>query len=1136
MKELFFTLSFLFSFNFVHAQFQDDFDDGSFPNDPDWFGDTNIYTVNTQGELQLMDIDEGNSFIYAPVSTADSTTWEFYFRLEFNPSAGNRLKVFLSADSPDFEGDLNGYFLQIGQSGSDDALELWRQDGSNTTMILSGSNGSVAAEPSVSVRVTRTNDGLWQLFADYTGGNNLQFDGSVIDDTYLTSNYFGFHCTYSVTRKDKFYFDDVVIGPLVLDEIPPSLIEVTPLNANSLLVCFNEALDQNSAENIANYTIDNGITVNSALLESDPSKVLLTISTLTSGQDYHFSSSNIQDQNGNASSIETLQFIFYELHDPEPFDILITEVFPNPDPDITNLPDAEFFEIHNKSDKAFNLAGFKIADASSEKVLPEFVFPPDSYLIICDEDDVNSFSNFGQTMGVSNLFALNDNGDDLSIADTSGNFIHSISYTPDWYKDETKDDGGWSIEMINPNLYCQGMDNWIASENPDGGTPGQQNSVFENTPDTSSPSLISAIPINQNQVRLFFDEIMDSNTENIGHYTISGVGNIVEAILESPNLNTVLLTIDPPFFEDQTTYTVVVESSVADCSGNGISASNSFQFKYYTTQPAARYDLLFNEIFPDPTPSIGLPEQEFIELYNRSEKVINLEDFIISDGNNEVLLPFHLLLPGEFVIIYTKGGSSYSAFGDTIALDVNVSLTNQSGDLELISPEGKIIHSISYNIDWYKDNSKNDGGWTLELINPQDPCAFGSNWRASVNSSGGTPGKANSVLDEHPDEEGPSLVKAFPLSQTLLGLSFSEALDETTASDLSNYQIDGVNVIGTLVIPPLFNQVLLTLGPNVEADQIYTVNIRSTLTDCIGNPIGLNNSTRFALPQSIEANDLIINEVLFNPETGGHRFIELYNRSDKTIDISELIVASRNAETGEIENPKPVYATCLLFPENYIVFSSSPGDIESRYFVENPFAMVSTLLPTFDDKQGTVVIYISDFAGEKIIDEFQYAEDFHNPLISNKNGVSLERIDPEGITNDNNNWHSAASTVGFATPTYRNSQFFNSSSTADDIFSISNKTFSPDGDGFEDFLLIDYKTSQPGYLANIRIYDAKGRIIKNLASNELLASQGSFKWDGDTNDGNKSRIGIYIVWIEYFNPEGDVNHLKKTCVLAGKLN
>lgn len=1136
MKELLFLLSFIISFSAAEAQFQDNFDDNSFPNDPEWFGSTNIYIVSGGGELQLMDVDEGESFIYAPVNTADSTTWEFYFRLEFDPSATNRLKVFLASDSPDLDGDLNGYFLQIGQTGSADALELWRQDGANSTMILSGTSGGVATSPTVRVRITRSDSGLWQLEADYSGGNNFQSEGTVPDATYPAGSYFGFHCIYSFTRKDKFYFDDVLVGPLVLDETPPSLVGAIPLDANTVLVSFSESLDQNSAENPGNYLIDNGIVVNSATLDSDPSKVTLEVSPLLSGQIYELISVSIEDLSGNPSGSENTEFVYFEIHNPDPFDILINEFFPDPDSNVTDLPEAEFFELYNRSDKAFNLAGYEIADASNSKLLPAVIFPPNSYLIICNANAVSSFSNYGAVLGVPGIFSLNDDGDDLSISDTSGNIIHAISYTRDWYKDAEKDDGGWSIELINPHLYCLGKDNFRASLNSSGGTPGQQNSVFENTPDTSSPELTHAVPTSQNQLRLFFDETMAIDAENPAGYSIAGAGNIATAILELPERNTVLLTIEPPYFVDQTTYTVIVDELVSDCSGNGISSSNSFQFTYFATQPAQRYDILFNEIFPDPSPSIGLPEQEFIELYNRSDKAINLEGFIISDGNSEAILPFHLLLSGEYVIVYQSGGGSYGAYGDTIVLDASIALTNESGDLELFDPLGKTIHAIAYQLDWYGDSDKDDGGWTLELINPDAPCAFSSNWSASDNATGGTPGRANSVLKKQAESQGPDVIKAYPLSSTLLELSFDEALDEPTGSDPGNYEIDGLDVTDANLLPPLFNQVVLTLGQAMQTGQIYTVTIRSELTDCLGNPVGLINSARFALPQPIETGDIIINEFLFNPETGGHRFVELYNRSGKTLDISELIIASRNPETNDIEKPEAILTRCLLFPQDYVVITTSPTDIQNRYFVENPYALVSNDLPAYDDKEGTVLIYVPDILAEKIIDEFNYSEDFHNPLISNKNGVSLERISPEGPSDDSNNWHSAATSAGYATPTYQNSQFLIVDSPADDIFSIPNNTLSPDGDGYEDFLLINYTTSATGYLANIRIFDAKGRMIKNLVSNELLASEGSFKWDGDTDDGNKSRIGIYIVWIEYFNPDGNVNHLKKTIVVAGRLN
>ncbi|HRP61526.1 MAG TPA: hypothetical protein PK833_14735, partial [Vicingus sp.] len=117
-------------------------------------------------------------------------------------------------------------------------------------------------------------------------------------------------------------------------------------------------------------------------------------------------------------------------------------------------------------------------------------------------------------------------------------------------------------------------------------------------------------------------------------------------------------------------------------------------------------------------------------------------------------------------------------------------------------------------------------------------------------------------------------------------------------------------------------------------------------------------------------------------------------------------------------------------------------------------------------------------------------EDLHFALLNDTKGVSLERIDYNRPSNDNTNWHSPAEDVGFATPGYENSQFQKVEIT--DGISISPETFSPDNDGVDDVLNISYQFAEAGYVANIVIYDAKGRLIKNLLLNELLGTKGTF--------------------------------------------
>ncbi len=1122
----------LFPATHTAQTFMDDFSDGDFTSNPEWFGDLGIYIVNPALEMQLMDTDANTSYMYAPVSVLDSTVWEFNFRMEFAPSGSNRLKIYLQSNSPALDADLNGYFIQIGESGSDDNLDLRRQDGGSSTSILEGTLGAVASEPAEArVRVVRDNAGNWTLFADYSGGTNFVNEGTAFDDTYPSGNYFGFNCTYTSSRAEHFFFDNINISPLFQDMVPPVLANAQAVSATTVDVQFDEALDASSAENAANYSLNNGVNITGASLDgSDPTLVHLTTSAMTSGQSYTLTTNNVADVAGNPSGSQTFNFSYWQTGGGNAFDILINEIFADYSP-VVGLPEAEYVELYNRSDNAINLFEYVFSDRTGDVVLPEYVLPPNEYVILCDIDNENLFTPYGNVLAVDGMPGLNNGDDDLSLISPGGTVIHSAFYTLDWLQDDTKEEGGWSYELINPNLFCEGETNWRASINPEGGTPGSQNSVYEDVEDTDPPVLLGATAIGNNQIRIVFNELVDESAEILSNYSLSGgAGAIQNAEREAPDFTSVVLTIGAPLFQDAQSYTLTI-NGVTDCVGNGLT-NGTANFTYYDSEPASRYDILINEIFPDPSPSLGLPEQEFLELYNRSNKVINLEGFILKDRSGDVILPFHLLLPGEYVILYEDGMNSFGAYGDTLALPTFIGLGNEDDDLELLNPAGDLIHAVYYSIKWYRNTSKDDGGWTLELINPNSPCEGSDNWRASDNATGGTPGRENSILVSDPDETVPDLLRAFPVSGNSVRLFFSEAMETVSVTTPANYSIDGFTVTNVTHEGPLYNTVVLTLDNNLQVGELYEVTTTSEVTDCIGNTIGMMNSAQFAIPETIETGNVIINEILTNPETGGVDFVELYNNSNKVLNVGDLNLA--NKEDGSIALAEAVEFDYLLLPGAYVVLTENPDDIRTRYICENPDAFVTTGLPTYDDKEGTVVIYTPELLGEKIIDEFNYTQDYHYPLIDDLNGVSLERIDPNAETGAASNWQSAAEKVGFATPTYQNSMFVGNIIDGSEVIDIPETTFSPDGDGFEDVLLINYATEGAGYTANVRIYDAKGREVKNLIRSELLAPQGSFKWDGTTDNQEKARLGIYVVWVELFNPSGNVEYFKKACVVAGQ--
>jgi len=1134
----------------LSAQVSEEFTDGDFTNNPSWEGDVADFVVNNE-ILQVNAAAAGNSYLSTPVTIADSTFWEFSLELDFNPSAnGNFPKYYLSSDNPDLETDLNGYYLRIGESGALDAFEIYQQNGSTDDFLFRfNTEGAMSASSNnkARVRINRNDSGVWNCYADYEGGTCFVFEGSFTNNNLPTGAHFGIAYQFTSSNVDNFFIDDIFVNALpTYSSNTLALSSINPIDPTDLEVVFTLPLDLASAETTANYTIkdDAGTVIgNPTVVNIDATNlntVHLDVSNLViaSGAQHTLCVTGLLDCSGNPIGMDnTENFTLFITELAAPGDILINEIMADPEPNLGVFPSADFIELYNRSDKAIDLDGYLVGDPISSSFLGPKIMPPLSYLIICDDEYAAEFMAFGDVLAVSSFPNLNNSDDLITLEDPTGFPIDQVSYSSNWYQDETKDDGGWTLEMINPNLYCQGASNWIASQNSNGGTPGQQNSVFDDTPDLTAPKLISATAINNNQLLLEFDEIMTSTdfVTALGFEITSGVGMITDLILEEPDRMSYLLTIEAPFFQDQVTYNILLQSGVTDCVGNSVSFDDrTLDFTYYETQAAEPYDILITEIYPDPLPSLGLPESEYLELYNRSSKPINLAGFTLSDRARDIALPFHIMFPGDYLILYEDGAHSFGPYGDTLSFETFIDIGNTKDSLEIISPSDEIIHSVYYDQSWYQDSGKDDGGWSLELINFNAPCTFESNWRASINSNGGTPGMENSIAENVIDDSPLDLIRAFPISNNQVRLFFNKTLNTNFATDIDNYEIDGLTINSAYAEPMSANTAILESTTSFDANLVYVVRVNNGLTDCIGNTSGMFSEASFALPEVIEEQDLVINEILYNAETGGVDFVELYNRSEKVVNLADLNIAKRDEE-DLVDDVVPIDIDFLLFPDQYIVLTKSPLDIKSRYLSENQYAFLAITIPTFDDKEDVVTLYRPGILGETVIDELAYDDTFPYALLSDKNGVSLERINPDAATQSTDNWHSAAEQVGFATPTYQNSQFLLTNTNIDDVLWIETPRLSPDEDGFEDFLLVNYALPSTGYSANLSLYDSKGRLVRDLLQNSLLASEGTIKWDGLTNDGTDARAGIYVLFASLHNPNGDTIEYKKAIVVATQL-
>jgi len=860
-KQLFLIIFFLFSVSLM-AQINDDFSDGNFNADPSWTGNSENFIINTGLQLQLNAAAEGESFLSTPNTEFNETEWRFWIKLSFSPSANNFARVYLVSDQSDFNLPLNGYYLQFGESGSDDAIELFRQSGEEHFSICRGTEGLLSGSFEISVKITRDENALWQIFVDPTGGNNFQLEAEGNDNEINTTNSFGVFCKYTSSNSSKMYFDNFYVGDIFVDTIPPEVVFVNTISQNKINIKFSEGVDRLSSENINNYIANNNIgkPENATRDESDPSLVHL---------DFSIS-------------------------------------FPNGEINILNI------------------------------------------------SDVKDFS--------------------------------------------------------------------------------------ENT----------ILPVN-------------------------------------------------------------------------------FDFSYYVAQ---RNDIVINEIMADPSPPVNMPEYEYLELYNASPLPVNLSNWMLIIGTSEKVFTDVSIDAGKYLILGKEiAATLFSFFGDFYGFP-SFSLTNSGQEIILRNQNGNLISYISYTDDWYNNPEKEDGGWSLEQIDPYNPCGESENWKAANNDYGGTPGSENSVFSI--EDIPPQIENIIYIDTKTIELFFDQSMDSLSMLNNFAYNIDnGIGQVQNIIINSQdFKSVLLEFSTEMSGGIIYTLNIVEEIINCSGIPLETYSNIRLGIPQTTENNDVVINEILFNPLGDGVDYVEIYNRSNKIIDLKNLKISSVKKTPP---NPPDTITTniCekgkLLFPEDYLVLSKNPEIVKQQFYTSNPTGFIKVeSFPSFNNDKGVSIIKNKN---NLIIDIFEYAEEMQFPLLNFYDGVALERINYNRPTNDKTNWHSASQQSSFGTPAFENSQFTKEEDIEDPV-SVSPEIFSPNADGVDDVLNINYEFENPGYTANITIYNSAGKLTKTLIRNELLGTKGSFSWDGINQNNEKANIGIYIIYFEIFDLNGKFRRYKKTCVVG----
>ena len=300
--------------------------------------------------------------------------------------------------------------------------------------------------------------------------------------------------------------------------------------------------------------------------------------------------------------------------------------------------------------------------------------------------------------------------------------------------------------------------------------------------DQQAPQLLDVKITDERELLLSFSEALaEANAEALNHYLIDGTA-VADAELQA-NQRDVQLTLNQPLNFGQS-YTLSVQN-VSDLAGNIIAFTTRALQRPQPPQPG---ELVFTEIMADEEPQVGLPDAEYLEIYNASSRTLSLTGTTIADPAGDMQLPFYELAAGAYItLVPSAAANSFSV--DVVTPNRWIGLSNSGERLRLLNAEGALLDEVNYSPDWHATAEKAAGGWSLERIDATQLCQEETNWTSSVAAAGGTPGAVNSVAADNADVSAPTVVEVDIESASSVRIRFSEKMDTTSLKEVSNYQL-----------------------------------------------------------------------------------------------------------------------------------------------------------------------------------------------------------------------------------------------------------------------------------------------------------------------------------------------------------
>ncbi len=732
----------------LRSQVTEDFSDGNFTENPEWSGDTQSFIVNDDTTLQLSAGGAGTYCLYTSNSLCDSTEWIITARLKFSPSSNNNARIWLMTDSKNPE-TANGYFLQLGESGGEDVPELFCCENGNNTSVCRCSGPDISSSSLYTYRIIRTKYGFWNV--GIINENSVYEEcGAGFNDLFSETAWFGIECNCTSSNADNFYFDNILIRNTYYDTEPPEAWDAKPCGADKIQIFFSEPIDTETAQEVTNYRLSPGgqTPVGAGTSIADQSVIqLLFESSFINGEAYILEVSGIKDPAGNLS--ETA-FLSFKYHKSVIGELVISEIMADINPVPPGLPPAEFLELYSRVDYPLSLEGYTLWINNREyRFDGSAAVDPGGFLLITDANTLE----YPEAIRFEN-FTLPNSYADIVIGNTEDQAVAWLSYSDDM-QDTEKRDGGWSLEIINPENPVSN-DNMASSADPRGGTPGEQSSILHITSDITPPYITCCeVPVSDSIVLYTSEAVFTQSDPLVRSFSLTNSIIVTGATIESPGRKKITLSIAPPLASGVIAE-VTYSGGLTDFSGNAMPAQTLFAA---LPQQPEKGDLRINEILFNPAEEM----YDYAELYNTSEKAVSISSLAFAHYDSltdaiydkqDKLWPSMLLFPNEYLLITKDTAGFYRRYpgcGKIKAVTGSFlpTLPNEEGTLAVATFAGSaIIDAVCYNSAMHSGLLYSTEGVALERL------ADGS-WHSSGELNNfGTPGYENSHIQQFPQSGG----------------------------------------------------------------------------------------------------------------------------------------------------------------------------------------------------------------------------------------------------------------------------------------------------------------------------------------------------------------------------------------------